>query len=79
MFQMMNRQAEPRVPASNSGMTNCPSCAAISNESEEGTASISATPLQMEAGAVPGPTSSTQPEAAEQLSYAQPGKFQLQK
>jgi hypothetical protein len=79
MSQITNRQAEPGVPASSSETTNCPRCAASTNESEEGEASHSAAPLRMEAGAVPGPTSSNPPEAAERISFAQPGKFQLLK
>jgi hypothetical protein len=79
MSQITKRQAEPGVPASNPGMTNCPNCAAISNESVEDTTSHSATPLTMEAEAVPGSTFATQPEAAERISFAQPGKFQLRK
>jgi hypothetical protein len=79
MSQITNRQAEPGVPASDSGMVNCPSCAAISRERGEATATYSATPLRMEAEAAPESTSSTKPEATERISFAQPGKFQLWK
>jgi hypothetical protein len=79
MSQITNCQAEPGVPASSSETTNCPRCAAISNESEEGTASHSATPMWMEARVVPEPSFSTPPEAAERICFAQPGNFQLLK
>jgi hypothetical protein len=77
--QTTNRQAAPRNPPKNPVMTDIPSCVAGPAENMERTASCSAAPLRMEADMIPGPGSAAQPEAAEQMYFAQPGKFQLQK